>query len=150
MATNVDRLVAELRGFRDRKAVLAAMRKGIRAGVPPVRKAIRARALATLPHRGGLARWVAAGRINLKVKASSASAGVTLIGGRNSQGGRTDMRAIDAGRVRAPSWGRRTSAAWHVQAVRPGFFTEPAAGSTSWHNEVDAAVDHALNTLRAG
>lgn len=150
MATSIDELVRELATFRNRREVLAAMRKGIRAGVPAVRKKIRAVAVDTLPSSGGLGRWVAAIRINLKVKASSRSASVTLIGGRNAQGGRSDMQRIDAGRVRAPSWGHKTKAAWHTQTVEPGFFTGTAAEATEWHEQTDAAVDQALDTIRRG
>lgn len=37
---------------------------------------------------------------------------------------------LDAGRLRAPSYpkGRRSSWPWHVQAVRPGFFTKTISG----------------------
>ncbi len=150
MATSIDELVRELRTFRDRKEVLAAMRKGIRAGVPAVRQKIRQVAVATLPESGGLGAWVAAIRINVKIKASSRSASVTLTGGRNAQGGRSDIHRIDAGRVRAPSWGHKTKAAWHTQSVTPGFFTRTAAEATEWHDEVDTAVDTALDTIRRG
>lgn len=150
MATSFDQLVRELRAFDRRREITKAMSKGIRSAVGPVRKQIRKVAVETLPRSGGLGAWVAQLRINLRVKTSGRRAGVTLVGGRNAQGGRSDMRRIDKGRVRAPSWGHKTKAAWHTVSVEPGFFTQTSADATDWHNQVDAEVDQALDTLRRG
>jgi hypothetical protein len=146
---NVDQLVAELRGFRNSKAVLAAMRKGIRAGIAPVRQAIRASAVESLPQRGGLNQWVAKTRINLNVRVGSSSARVRITGGRNSaRGGQSDVNAIDRGRVRAPSWGRKGPNDWHTQTVDPGFFTETIDEQDGFRAQVDSEVDRALDTIR--
>lgn len=150
MATSFDELVRELRGFDRRREIVKAMSKGIRSGAGPVRKRIREVAVETLPHAGGLGRWVAAIRINLRIKASGRKAGVTMVGGRNAEGGRADTTRIDKGRVRAPSWGHKTRAAWHTQSVTPGFFTKTAADAGEWHDHVDGQVDAALDTLRRG
>ena len=45
MATSIDQLVRELRGFRARKAVLKELRAGIRQPFPAVRAAIKESAL---------------------------------------------------------------------------------------------------------
>lgn len=148
MAISVDQLVAELRGFDGRREIVKAIGKGVRKGVPAVRKAIRARALNTLPHRGGLGAWVAKTKIVASIKFTSRSGSVKLKGGRNSLGSRSDIKRIDDGRVRAPSWGHKTRASWHNQSVTPGFFTEPAAAAKDWHDDVDRAVDEALESLR--
>jgi len=145
---NVDQLVAELRAFRGRKEVLAAMRKGIRSGIGPVRKAVRQTAIETLPTRGGLGQWVAKTRINLNVRVGSSSARVRITGGRNSAGGQSDVNAIDRGRVRAPSWGRKGRDDWHTQSVDPGFFTETLDEQDGFRANVDAEVDRALDTIR--
>jgi hypothetical protein len=150
MATSFDQLVRELKGFREKREIVKAMSKGIRAGVAPVRKKIRQAAIDTLPAEGGLNQWVAKVRINLKIKTTGKSAGIKLTGGRNSSGGRSDVAAIDRGRVRAPSWGRRTRGNWHVQAVEPGFFTSTAAEASEWRSGVDGEVDQALEQLRRG
>jgi hypothetical protein len=147
VAISVDQLVAELRGFDGRREVVKAIGRGIRKGVPPVARAIRERALATLPHRGGLGAWVAASKVTARISLSGRRGSVKLKAGRNSSGGRSDIRAIDDGRVRAPAWGRR-GASWHTQSVTPGFFTQTAAASKDWYDGVDQAVDEALNTLR--
>lgn len=150
MAISVDHLVRELRAFDGRREIVKAIGKGVRRGLPAVRRAIRARAVEVLPHRGGLGRWVAKGSITATVKLRARSGTIKLKGGRNSAGARSDIKAIDAGRVRAPSWGRRYGNSWHNQAVTPGFFTETAASAKDWHDDVDRAVDDALDQIRRG
>ncbi len=150
VATTFDQLVAELRAFRESRAVTNACARGIRAAVKPARTAIKAAALNTMPKAGGLNVWVSKISISAQVRLSGRRAGVKLKGGRNSQGGRSDITRIDAGRVRAPSWGRKTKAAWHNVAVTPGFFTGTAAALPDWRDEVDRAVDDALDTIRRG
>ena len=151
MAVSIRDFARELKGFEDRKVVLKALRGAIRKPFPSVRAKIRASAKAILPKGGGLNAWVAALRVNLAVKATTGrSAGVIVKGGRNSAGSRSDVRAIDRGRVRAPSWGRRGPAAWHTQQVTPGFFTTPVIEATEWHEEIDRAVDTAFDTVRRG
>lgn len=150
MAISVDQLVRELRGFDGRREIVKAIGKGVRAGVPAVRKAIRQRALDTLPSRNGVGTWVAKSRITPSIKFTSRAGSIKLKGTRNSIGAKSDLKRIDAGRVRAPSWGHRTKASWHTQTVKPGFFTETAAAAKDWHDDVDRAVDEALDTLRRG
>ena len=145
MSDSLTRLVADLRGFEGRKLVLKELRQEIRKPVPAVRRAIRARARATLPASGGLADWVARSSITVQVRVTSRSAGVRLKGGRNSRGGRSDIRAIDRGRLRAHSWFSRR---WHQQQVTPGFFTGPAGEAKQWRDAALVAVDRALRTIR--
>jgi len=151
VAISVDQLVRELRGFDRRGEVIKAMKAGIRKPVPAVRKAIRGHALAVLPSSGGLGAWVAKARINVEVKLTGYKrVGIRLKGGRNSTGGRSDVNAIDRGRVRAPSWGHRTSASWHTVTVTPGWFTQPASQAEQWIAAVDKEIDSALDQLRRG
>lgn len=150
MANSLDALIADLKRFDGRKEVVKQLRAEIRKPVPVVRKAIRARALATLPKGGGLNKWVAATRISAQIKLSGRSAGVRLKGGRNSTGGRSDIRSIDRGRLRAPTYGHRGRKAWHTQKVTPGFFTKPTTETDEWRKAALAAVDKALDTIRRG
>jgi hypothetical protein len=144
----VDELVALLRGFDNRREIIKGISRGLRRQAGPVRTQIRSHTLATMPKRGGLNGWLASIRINVNVKLTGyRGVGLILKGGRNSRGGRADTAAIDLGRVRAPSWGKRGPAAWHVQSVPQGFFTEPAAAS-GWVAMVDREVDSALDQLR--
>jgi hypothetical protein len=150
MATSMDQFVRELRAFNNKKAVLKELRLGIRRPFPAVRKKIKKSAIDTLPKRGGLNKWAASTRVTLRIRASGRAAGVTVVGGRNSSGGRSDVNALDRGRVRAPSWGRRGPGSWHSQAVPPGFFTNPVTEATEWHEEIDRAVDTAFDQIRRG
>lgn len=150
MATSFDELVRELRAFRDRREIINATARGIRAATKPARKAIKRAAKDTLPKRGGLNLWVSRISVLAQVRLSGKRAGVKLKGGRNSLGGRSDIAAIDRGRVRAPSWGHRTRASWHTVSVTPGFFTKTAADLPDWREDVDREVDKSLETLRRG
>jgi hypothetical protein len=151
VGTDIRAFARELKAFDDRRVVLKALRSAIRKPFPAVRAKVKASARAILPKAGGLNEWVAAIRVNLQVKATTTrAAGVIVKGGRNSVGDRSDVRAIDRGRVRAPSWGRRGNGAWHTVLVEPGFFTKPVTEAQEWHAEIDRAVDEALNTIRRG
>lgn len=150
MAGSLEQLIRDLKTFEARKDVLKEFRREVRKPVPKVRAAIKRRALDILPSRGGLGAWVAATRVTLAVRLSGRRAGITLKGGRNSTGARSDIRRIDAGQVRAPSWGRRTAAAWHTQTVKSGFFTEAATETGEWREAAERAVDTALDVIRRG
>jgi hypothetical protein len=150
MSNSLDALIRDLKKFENRKEVVKQLRKQIREPVPGVRKAIKRRALDTLPSGGGLNVWVSKVRINVRFKLTGRAAGVRLRGGRNSTGGRSDMRRIDDGRVRAPSWGRRSKGSWHTQTVPSGFFTDPAVETDEWRQACVRAVDEALDVIRHG
>lgn len=149
MATSLEQFARELRAFNDRKAVTKQLKADIRSPLPQMRKKIKGVALATLPKRGGLNKWVASIRINGPVKVTGSAVTLKLSGGRNSQSKRSDMKAIDRGRVRAPSWGRRNKGAWHTQQVQPGFFTDTVKDNKQmWLDVIEQAVDKATAILR--
>lgn len=148
---SLDDLINDLRRFEGRKEVTKQLRKEIRVPVPAIRKAVRQRAMTTLPRRGGLNVWVAKARVVADTKLSGRGAGIRLKGTRKSRNDKSDLRAINAGRVRAPSWGRRSrSGDWHNQQVTPGFFTVPAGDLATWRAAALKAVDQALDTIRRG
>jgi hypothetical protein len=147
---SLDDLIRDLRKFEARKEVVEQLRKEIRKPVPAVRKAIRARALDTLPSGGGLNVWVSKTRITVQIPVSGRTAGVKLKGGRKSIGGRSDIKRIDQGKVRHPSWGRRGKGEWHTQTVASEFFTGPAAEAREWRVAVFRAIDQALDVIRHG
>jgi hypothetical protein len=140
-------LIRSLRGFDRDDVLVKAVRDHLRAPVPVVRARIKAVAVATLPHSGGLGAWVAGTKITALVTLRGKAAGIRLRGGRRSAGGVTDVRAIDRGRVRAPSWGRRGRGQWHTQAVPDGFFTRTAAEAPEWERAIDAAIAEANGTI---
>lgn len=146
----LSRLVADLKGFEHRNEIVKALRTELRKPVPAAREKIRAAARALLPARHGLGAWVARSTITASVRVRSAkSAGITLRGGRNSQRKRSDINAIDRGRVRAPSWGHRGPGDWHTQTVPSGFFTDTVQEmATEWRYATIVAVDRATEVLR--
>lgn len=150
MAVSVDELVRELRAFDNRREVTKAAARGIRKAVSPARKAIKRAAKDQMPKRGGLNIWVSRISVLAQIRLSGRNPTIKLKGGRNSQKKRSDVNAIDRGRVRAPSWGRRTHASWHTVTVTPGFFTKTAADLPDWRENVDAELDKTLGQIRRG
>jgi len=150
MAGSLDDLVRDLRKFDNRREVVKALRKRIREPLPAVRAAVKARALATLPKRGGLNQWVARTRVSAAVRVAGRSAGVKLKGSRKSAKGKSDLNRLDAGTVRHPSWGRRTPGSWHTQSVTPGYFTEPTTEVDQWRDACIRAVEDAVETIARG
>jgi len=146
----LDALVRDLRRFEQRREVMTQLRAEIRKPLPVVRRSVRARALAILPRRGGLNVWASKTRVTAVIKVSGRAARVGLKGGRGSADGRSDIRRLDAGRVRAPSWGRRGRGSWHTQSVPSGFFTQPVSDAAVWRAACVAALDAAVDTIRRG
>lgn len=150
VAVSAEQLAAELRAFDGRRALVQAARRGIVRALPGVRKAVKASAIEKLPAGGGLGAWVAAARIAVKISYASRSAGIRLRGTRKSSNDRSDLAGIDAGKVRAPSWGHRTAASWHTQAVTPGWWSEPVSADQGFRDHVDQVVDDTLEAIRRG
>lgn len=148
MTISIDELVRELKAFRESKAVINAAARGIRKAVVPARRAVRKSAKTTLPKGGGLNLWVSKAAIRASVRLSGRKAAIKITDGRNSTTGRSDITAIDRGKVRAPSWGHRTKASWHTVAVTPGFFTKTLDELPDWRENIEAEVDKALDTIR--
>jgi hypothetical protein len=145
-AAEIAAIAAACRSLGVDRSIVNDMAKEIRKAVPPIRRAVKVRAVQILPHRGGLGSWVAKARITSSIRTSGNSAGVKIKGGRNSRGGRSDLKAIDAGQVRHPTWGHRP---WSAQAVRAGFFTDAATPVARDHLEraVLVAADHAAERI---
>lgn len=140
---------AELRAFDQRRVIVQRLRRQLAKPVPKVRAQIQQHAVSILPHRGGLGAWVADAVISATVRYTSGrSAGIRLKGSRKSAKNKSDLTRIDAGRVRAPSWGKRTKASWHTQSVPSGWFSDPVRESPEWRGAVEDAVDSALDEIR--
>lgn len=148
MSASVDAFVRELRGFSQRAEIVKQLRTDMRAPLPEVRKKVKARALSTLPKRGGLNKWASRTRITAKITVTGRAVRVRVRGARKSLGGESDISALDRGRVRHPSWGRRYRGQWHVQRVTEGFFSVPVSEDDQWREACLAAVDRALETIR--
>lgn len=142
---------AQLQAFEDKREVLKAMRQAIRKPVPAVTDAIRARAMTILPQRGGLGAWVAELAVKSTVSVTGRAVALKLKGGRDSLRGRSDLNAINRGRVRAPTWGHRKPSHWHLQMVPSGFFSDAARDSADLvENAITEAVDDAFDQIRRG
>lgn len=150
MAVSMREFARELRSFDARRVVMSELRTELRKLQEPIQTAVRAHALDTLPQSGGLNAWVAASRITVTVRTSGRRAGVIVKASRKSAKGKSDLAAIDRGRVRAPSWGRRSPAAWHTVLVTPGWFTVPVTDDKRLRDAADAALDRALDEIRRG
>lgn len=148
MSASVDAFVRELRGFSQRAEIVKQLRTDMRAPLPEVRKKVKARALSTLPKRGGLNKWASRTRITAKITVTGRAVRVRVRGARKSLGGESDISALDRGRIRHPSWGRRYRGQWHVQRVTEGFFSVPVSEDDQWREACLAAVDRALETIR--
>ncbi|MEU8329818.1 hypothetical protein [Micromonospora sp. NPDC048839] len=150
---SLDDLIRDLRAFENRKEVTNRLARELRKPVPAVRQLIRNRALAVLPEGGGFGEWVSKLSITARVKLQGRAAGVKLVGRRKGypdKDPKVDLRRIDQGRAAAPSWGHRTAASWHFQAVTPGFFSDPATEVDQWRQAADVALDDALEVIRRG
>ena len=124
-AEEIALVAAAVRAVGADRKIVNDMAAGIRRGVAPLRKAIRAHEVEVLP--SGLGEWMASGRITARVRRGATSAGVTVVQGRNSgTGKRSDLKRLDSmGRVRHLTWGHRP---WSAQTVVAGSFSEGASG----------------------
>jgi hypothetical protein len=150
VAVSAEQFAAELRAFDGRRAIVRALRRALARAARPALTEARAHAIEILPHAGGLGAWVAAASMSVRISYAGRSAGVRLRGTRKSVRQRSDLTRIDAGTVRAPTYGRRHGNAWHVQAVASGWWSDPLENTPGWHDDADQAVDEALDTIRRG
>jgi len=146
----MEQFANELRAFNGRRVVVKMMRRELNGLLAPTRTAVADRALATLPRSGGLNVWVAATRVSAVVRTSGRRAKMSVKGSRKSLENKSDMTGVDAGGVRAPSWGKRTRASWHSVVVAPGYFSEPVTDDARLRAGADRALDAALDTIRRG
>ena len=149
MAESIEHYARTVEQILTEQRVLKYLKTEVpKRAVPLFRKAVKKSALGTLPKRGGLNEWVADSIVKAKTTVAGERIDIHLTGGRNSKGGRSDLKRIDAGRVRHPAWGRRTKGSWSVTTVQAGFFTTPAGDPTPWTEAADAALDQALEAIR--
>jgi hypothetical protein len=134
----------------NRGEITRCVRREIDKPLPIVRARVKASALGKLPKSGGLAAWAAAAHLTAQVTTSGETVTAHLKVHRTSLYRPSDLRALDRGRVRHPSWGHRSSNAWHIQLVTPKVYSEPIAESPEWRRAITHGVDRALDVLRHG
>jgi hypothetical protein len=142
----VQELARRVRGIADRGRVVRLVAEELDAVIPSVEDGIRHRAVSVLPAAGGLGAWVAALQIRSSVRLFGRRVRATLVGYRRSIGGASDINAIDRGRVRHPSWGRRGPGDWHVQRVPPGFFSKAEEASV-WLEAAERGLTRAWDEV---
>lgn len=127
------------------RTIVNNLSKRVRRLVGPVKRELKASAMATLPRHGGLNLWVAKAAVRVAVRRGEDTAGVDITAGRNSRTGRrSDLRRIDQGRLRHQTYGHRP---WSTQSVQPGYFSTPLVDGPiveEFQSEVIAAIDDAI------
>jgi hypothetical protein len=150
-AEEIALVAAAVRAVGSDRKIVNDMRKEIRKSVKPIRTAIRENAIETLPHRGGLGAEVARLRVTGVIKTSASSAGVTIRGSKKSKigGDKSDLRRMDQGMIRHPSWGHSP---WSAQKVAPGFFTDAVTqeGADQLEQAVITAAENAARRIVHG
>jgi len=133
------------------RTLIKNMTKRIKVLSAPVKAALKASAVETLPHRGGFGPWVAKAPVTVSVRRGSNTAGVSIREGRNSgTGKRSDLRRIDAGSTRHMLFGNPQH--WYPQTIRAGFATRVLEGPVgmAYAEAVNAAVDDTIAEVLHG
>jgi len=148
VAVSFEQFAAELKAFDGRREIINEIRKDMRKPLPELRKKVRAAAIAMLPARGGLGKWVAASKFTVRFKDRGRSAGVTVKVSRKTEKDRAALDPLDLqGRVRHPLYGNRKY--WFSQQVAALFFTGPWE-QMDWPGIAEKAMDRALDKIRRG
>lgn len=126
------------------------VRRELDEPLPVIRAKVKLSALAKLPKSGGLAAWGAAAYLTAQVATAGSTVTAHLKVHRTSLYRASDLRALDRGRVRAPSWGRRGSDDWHIQLVTPRVYTEPITEAPEWPAAVERAAARAARVVEHG
>lgn len=114
------------------------LNKAMRGAVKPLIPKTRARALATLPQRGGLAKSVARTPQRVQVRTGLQTAGVRLVVGRNGSG----ARGANQGSIRHPVFGDPD--VWVDQSVPSGWFDDTVEGEFP---QIRRAVEKAMKSI---
>ena len=137
MADGAAQLAALAKALKDagNKGLQRELTKGITQAVKPLKAAVAASARAKLPSSGGLAERAA----GIPIRSRRNKSGLRVVA--TGRGGMKNVKALDAGTVRHPVYGR---SAWVSQSVTPGFWTEPTEELAP---EVRAQVEKAMDVV---
>lgn len=124
--------------------------RGFSRATKPLKADVKRSALQSLPSGGGLNRWVADARLATRTRVSGKTVGVRIAGSRsNKQLRKSDLNAINRGRLRHPVFGNRK--VWVTQEVKPGWFSEPlVAGADEVRRELVQVMDGIAERLARG
>ena len=112
------------------------IQRGLRAGAKPVRDAGRRAARERLPKAGGLNDYVADATFGIQTNLGTAHPTVRIVVNRKGH----DLKAIDDGVVRHPTWGHRDR--WVTQRIAPHVVTD---GMREAAPEARAELAHAVD-----
>lgn len=161
------------------KCLRAELFQAFQRATKPVKEEIRRSALESLPKRGGLNVYIAELKTVTQSRISGASIGVRITSSKSKKAheahrrkfsrqnrglsrraqlpkgilfgkGLVDLRRLDAGRAKHPTYGHRP---WVLQDVTPGFFTRVVKGSVTvqrCRNECLKAIEQTRRRLIAG
>lgn len=135
-------LKAQLRGATPKAR--AAMYRAMDDAVQPLTTEFRQQAR-RLPSGGGLAEYIARAQAAVSRRLSGARPSLTVRMSRSKAGGSVDLPAVNAGRLRHPTYGR---APWQSQQVEPGLWdrTTERAGAKA-QQRLLAAVRRAARDI---
>jgi hypothetical protein len=126
-----DQLQALAKALKDAgaKGLRKELMRSAQRATKPVKREVPASARRYLPRQGGLGVWVAGAKLKTKTRTAGRNVGVVITGtaGRRMSPS-SDLRAINRGRVRHPTYGHRP---WVNQQVRPGFWDVVMEGPVS-------------------
>jgi hypothetical protein len=126
------------------------MRRGVQQAAKPLRTEIPTSARATLP--GGLGDWMADGaKVRVSTLTGPRSGGVRVKVARpnpGNRGGQGDVSALNRGRARHLTWGRKP---WHIQMVPRGFIDKVMRGPVAARvrEQMLQVVDEVIAKVRA-
>lgn len=134
------RLASAYRGGE--RHIRTGIRKGLQKAAKPLAEDVRDGAAGDLPSRGGLAARIAGARAAVSFTASARATAVSIrLGTREKY----DLKAMDSGTLRHPTYGRPP---WVAQAITAGAFTRPfEAGAGDVRDAVTKAVGEALDQI---
>jgi len=134
-------VASALRHLGTDRTIVNEMASEIRKASKPMAKAITDSALEHLPKRGGLNQWVAEAKVRTSIRRGTRTAGIRFVVSHTSLRGKTDMAAINRGKLRHPVYGNRRK--WVLQAVEPGFGDKALEGPIA--DEFRAAAGRAID-----
>jgi hypothetical protein len=133
------RRVKEVGDRQLRRELLSSIQRATR----PVRDKVREKALSTLPSSGGLAGEVAASRFSARTSMTGRNVGVRVVGASGR-----DVRSLDAGRLRHPTFGHKPFVS---QSVEPGFFSATIEDhAPEIRDEISDAMKTIANKIEKG